>query len=129
MSATGLAVNGAVVGSAASALGAYLRCLRPEGAAAVGIGGARTQGKQANRGCPSLRILGIERTAQSHPPERGTDCLDADQTATVPRSPAAFPLSRDTPRSSRSGRLPALADTVNQFPAVRNRLGIASFRV
>ena len=44
MSATGLAVNGAVVGSAASALGAYLRCLRPEGAAAVGlvdlIGGA-----------------------------------------------------------------------------------------
>jgi len=55
-------------------------------------------------------------TAQTHRRERGVDWPDADQTGAFLRSPAAFPLSRDTSRSSRPDRLPTLADTVNHLP-------------
>ncbi len=70
--------------------------------------------------CPSLKLfLRIAHTAQSRPLERGVGCLDADQTGAVLRSPAALPLSHDTPRSSRQARLPALAHPLTISPAGR----------
>src|SRR6266567_4476703 len=83
----------------------------------------------ANRPCAPSLLQGAVQTAQIHRLKRGADCLDADQTGVFLRSPAAFPLSRDTSRSSRPDRLPTLADTVNHFPHVRNGMGVAPFRV
>ena len=77
---------------------------------------------------PSL-LQGAVQTAQIHRLERGVDSHVADQTGAFLRSPAAFPLSRDTSRSSRQDRLLTLADTVNHSPDVRNGMSMASFRV
>src|SRR6266567_4568588 len=80
----------------------------------------------ANRPRATSLLQGAVQTAQIHRLELGVDCLDADQTGAFRRSPAAFPLSRDTSRSSRPDRLPTLANTVNHSPDVGNEMGMAS---
>src|SRR6266536_413271 len=40
--------------------------------------------------CLSLKLQGVTQTARSHPPERGADYLDADQTEAVPQPPQRF---------------------------------------